>query len=54
MTWRTVHCSDPEGLDADVRLDSWKDDVPVREVRTDKGTTRLVFDGDDRPEVVRR
>jgi hypothetical protein len=54
VTWRLVHCSDPEGLDADDRLVSWKDDAPVREVRTAKGTTRLIYeDGRDR-EVIRR
>ena len=52
MTSETVHCSTP--VEVDDGLDSWKDDAPVREVRTNKGTTRLVFVGGDRAEVVRR
>lgn len=52
MTSETVHCSTPiEVVDG---LRSWKDDAPVREVRTDKDTTLLVFVGGDRAEVVRR
>jgi hypothetical protein len=52
VTWQTVHCSTP--IEPDDGLWSWKDDAPVREIRTDKGTTRLLYvDGRDR-EVVRR
>lgn len=54
MTWRTVHVSDPEGLDSHGGLLKWKDDAPVREVISDKGTTRLIYDDGGRPEVVRR
>lgn len=54
MSWRTVHVSDPEGLDGDDGLLKWKDDAPVREVRTDKGVTRLLFEDGPVREVVRR
>lgn len=49
--WETVHPSTP--IEPDDRLLSWKDDAPVREIRTDKGTTRLVYDDGRDVEVVR-
>jgi hypothetical protein len=50
---RLVNCSDPESRDADDGLLSWKDDAPVREVLTDKGT-RLIYDDGRDVEVVRQ
>ncbi len=55
MSWRTVHVSDPEGLDAgDGGLLKWKDDAPVRETVTERGAVRLVFDDGRDRQVVRR
>lgn len=39
MTWRTVHCSDPEGRDAD---DGWRD-VPDPDEYTDLGESEKVL-----------
>lgn len=52
MTWQTVHCSTP--IEDDDGLRSWKDDAPVREVRTDKGATRLLYEDGREREVIRR
>ena len=48
MTWRTIHCSDPdEWRDADDGT-RWQDEAPVREVITRRGIRRLVLDDDER------
>lgn len=52
MTYETIHCSTP--VEHDDRIMSWKDDAPVREIRTSKGTTRLLYDDGRDVEVVRR
>jgi hypothetical protein len=44
VTWRTVHCSDPdEQRDSDDGT-RWQDEAPVREVITSRGVRRLVLD----------
>ena len=53
MTWRTIHCSDPdERRDSDDGL-RWQDDAPVRAVAFE-GRRRLTYEDGRDVEVVRR